>query len=36
LQSFHRRSFLEIETLAGIHPDFYFVREELLKWQQEL
>jgi len=36
LQSFHRRSFLEIETLAGIRPDIYFVREELLKWQLEL
>jgi len=36
LQSFHRRSFLEIETLAGTHPDFFFVREELLKWQLEL
>ena len=36
LQSFHRRSFLEIETLAGTFPDFFFVREEFLKWQLEL
>ena len=34
--SFHRRSFLEIETLAGSRPDFFFVRGEILKWQLEL
>ena len=33
--SFHRRSFLEIETLAGSVP-ISFVRGEILKWQLEL
>jgi len=35
LQSFHRRSFLEIETRPGT-PDFNLYVKETLEWQLEL